>query len=123
MVLKFSNIFKEIMDKKDFFKVKEEFVGLLILNLYKLFFRERDNSYFKVEIKKFVFLLKEELDREFEGIRIYIRNDKYNVVEELKVFIGKFGVRLFDSVEEDSVSIVSVFYIDQIYVFKFELVF
>lgn len=111
------------MDKKDFFKVKEEFVGLFILNLYKSFFRERDNSYFKVEIKKFVFLLKEELDREFEGIRIYIRNDKYNVVEELKVLISKFGVRLFDSVEEDSVSIVSVFYIDQIYVFKFELVF
>lgn len=120
---KFSNTFKETMDKKDFSKVKEEPVGPPTSNPYKSSSRERDNSYPKAETKKFALPSKEELDREFEGIRIHIRNDKYNAVEEPKAPTSKLGVRPFDSVEEDPVSIVSALHTDQIYAPKPEPVF
>lgn len=120
---KFSNTFKETVDKKDFSKVKEEPIGPPTSNPYKSSSRERDNSYPKAETKKFALPSKEELDREFEGIRIHIRNDKYNAIEEPKAPTGKLGVRPFDSVEEDPVSIVSALHTDQIYAPKPDPVF
>ncbi|XP_061185508.1 tetratricopeptide repeat protein 14-like [Saccostrea echinata] len=112
-VSKFRNTFKETTERReDLSKVKEE---AKVPQKHKSTSREREELYPQGEPKKFGLPSKEDLDREFEGIRIHIRNDKYNSVEEQKGSHGPVGVRPFDSVEEDPVSIVSVLHSEQIY--------
>ncbi|XP_062576579.1 tetratricopeptide repeat protein 14-like [Saccostrea cucullata] len=109
-VSKFRNTFKETSERReDVTKVKEE---TKVPQIQKSSSREREP---RGEPKKFSLPSKEDLDREFEGIRIHIRNDKYSSVEEQKGSLGPVGVRPFDSVEEDPVSIVSVLHSEQIY--------
>ena len=117
---KFSNTFKEAVDGRDY--VKEEPKAPSAKKQIISVPKDVDNSRSKEDSKKFVLPSKEEISREFEGIRIHIRNDKYNI-EDTQGNAGKSGIRPMDSMEEDPVSIVSALHTDQIYAPKEEPVF